>query len=715
MSDPDDLVDLIVEKTGFDETEVRDVLVDQQIPRQRVLPTRNRLRARTVHFAGVKNLRVDAANDDGERRLEPFSFTQQLQDDVFAFASAGTNDAGKSTVLETILWAVRGTSRTAIDVRVWMRHVIVEITVSDDTFLVAWELHDGEPSGVIVQRVADANPIDWEHLDETSAATMVAEAETGERPARTVWHDVIDQEAAAGAVIGTFTGDDQFKARVGDFMNSRFGFEEADVFTRNKNASDKLDGHIATHGWPLWSQALRIPDGGPTATIGEATQNTALLLEMYLGTTWGPTATAAKARKNVIESGLGTLRRRQAVEEEQRDSTIAELDAELATLLSERKLLPSGADLDAFEHDLEAIAETIEDVAIASQTYSDALNAQLTAHHALRQARSAFVAAEESALTKRFWHSLKPTCCPRCDEPVTEIRWARENDGHCSLCDSDLNAEEPVAATAVAVATVDDDADADDANDPVELARERLTTLEAKAVVLDAAVTDANETRSRAVQRHAEAVERTKQRGGDIGRARDLDHRIAVLEGRIQERGEFTVVPSGLDAQERVVTVLDATEKVASARTKAERADILVRVSDDITNLARRLGFHQLDRADFKANTNMPVVKGGAPAIPFGRCTTGEQLRLKIAVVIALLRNGNAAGVGRHPGLLVIDQLTGEELNPTNGRQLLTELLNVSAETGLQVIVGSANGPLMTEMLGSGRVRTTRPDDDLLW
>jgi hypothetical protein len=713
MTDSDDLVGLISDRTGFDGVEVQAVLVEQQIPRKRVLPTRNRLRVRCVHFAGVKNLRMD--DERGERRLEAFSFMQQLQNDVFAFASAGTNDAGKSTVLETILWAVRGTSRTALDVRVWMRHVIVELSISEDTFLVAWELRNGEPAGLIAQRVAGAAPIKWNQLNEASTAAMVNEVESGDRAERTVWHDFVDQEVAAGAIIGTFTGDDQFKTCVGDFMNSRFGFEEADVFTRNKKAIDPLDGHIATHGWPLWSQALRIPEGGATATIGEATQNTALLLEMYLGTTWGPTANAAKARKNVIEAGLGTLRRRQALEENERDSTVADLESRRARLLDERNALPGAKEINSFDSDLKDVAGAIGAVATASRVFSAALMAQLTARRIVKQARADFIAAEEAEMTKRFWHSLKPTCCPRCDEPVTEVRWAREEDGRCSLCDSDLQPEEIHGSTSTSAGDGTADAESDDVNEPIESARERLATLEAKAIVADKVLIAAEEEQTRTAALHAAAVQRTLQRGSSIELVRDLDRRIAVLDGRIEERGEFAVRPSGLDAQERIVTVLDAAEKVASTRTKEERSDLLEKVSEDITTLARRLGFHQRDRAEFRSNTHLPVVKGGAPPIAFGKCTPGEQLRLKIAVVIALLRNGTAAGVGRHPGLLIIDQITGEELNPENGRVLLRELLAVASETGLQVIVGSANGALMTEMLGAERVRSTRPQDDLLW
>lgn len=89
---------------------------------------------------------------------------------------------------------------------------------------------------------------------------------------------------------------------------------------------------------------------------------------------------------------------------------------------------------------------------------------------------------------------------------------------------------------------------------------------------------------------------------------------------------------------------------------------------------------------------------------------------MKIAIVIALLRVGTAAGVERHPGLLVLDSPASEEMNPADVRQLLQELQLIAEETGLQVITSSANGDLLVDALPAGSVRLAREeDDDFLW
>src|SRR6266436_1328660 len=68
--------------------------------------------------------------------------------------------------------------------------------------------------------------------------------------------------------------------------------------------------------------------------------------------------------------------------------------------------------------------------------------------------------------------------------------------------------------------------------------------------------------------------------------------------------------------------------------------------------------------------------------------SAGEQLRLRIANVIAHVRIARDHGVGRHPGLLLIDSPGNEEVAQENLVDSLDELKNVTTETGgLQMFV----------------------------
>jgi len=84
----------------------------------------------------------------------------------------------------------------------------------------------------------------------------------------------------------------------------------------------------------------------------------------------------------------------------------------------------------------------------------------------------------------------------------------------------------------------------------------------------------------------------------------------------------------------------------------------------------------------------MTVVTAGVQE-SFGNLSGGERVRLRVAVVAALLRVGHRSGVGSHPGLILLDS-PGDELTPTAEATLLRELDSLKDELPtLQVIVAS--------------------------
>nr|WP_015061712.1 hypothetical protein [Arthrobacter sp. 31.31]AFK88719.1 putative large ATP-binding protein [Arthrobacter sp. 31.31] len=701
MSEIDTWYERIAKKARVTEAEVIGVLADEGIPGKRALPERRRLRVDAVHFAGVK----DRQAPDGGRLAQPFAFTQELTTPITAFATQHRNDAGKSSVLEVILWAVRGYSSLASDVRAWMRHAVVAIRVGDQPVLVAWKINDKVPDGCIIE-LPKLFQLDWAELNGDADAQMRANV----HDTVNAYDEVVDAAMRAGArVVDRFANAEEFKRAVASFMNDRLGFERTDTFKRNRHATDDTDGQVVTHDWPLWSQALLIPKKNITVTLGEDATSASYVVETYLGTGWGAAVAAARTRKKTLEGQTASIRRAQERDEADRDMIIAGLEAELAEVESERKTLPEQDNFTALEDLTRRLRRATQAAADADTAYVAALSAHTRLYSQLGNARADEVAAQEAALTERFWHSLKPSCCPRCDAKVDASRWAREDDGQCSLCDSTL-APEP-AATAVDV----QDEKSDDDADIVQVANDRVVTLEIEFAEAANILRDAERTRD---DKRGELDAVRLELGGqtvDPSRRVELDTRIAVLNGRIQERSATVARPADLAAQERIISVLDVVEKESAKLRTRERGDLLAAVSAHIVELGRRLGFRELESAKFGGNGHLPIVKGGQPE-NFGALTEGEKLRLKIAIVIALLRVGTAAGVGRHPGLLVLDSPASEEMNPADLRQLLQELQLIAEETGLQVITSSANGDLLVDALPAGSVRLARDeDDDFLW
>lgn len=686
-------------------SEVIRVLDAQAVPGRRGIPSRQQLRVVAVHFAGVKN----RLGGDDRRELVPFSFTHVFSAPLTAFATHGKNDAGKSTVLEMVLWAVRGVSDVAPDVRAWTRHVIVALRVGDDDVLVAWTLDGKYPAGLILT-LPPGYEVGWAALDGEALRQMREDA-AGEQTTE-AWDDALLAAEAAGAVVtARFRDEDGFKLAVAEFMGERLGFERLDTFKKNNNASDDTDGTPVSHDWPLWSQALMIPKKTITSTLGEDTMTASFVIETYLGTTWGPSKVAARARWKSIDSDTASQRRAFQRDDDTQRAAAAALEEELADAIAQRDALPSTAALDAMETASAALASEVPKLADAEVRYADAAAEQARLRAELVVATADLAATRDAAVTDKFWNALKPSCCPRCDAQVDATRWAREDEGQCSLCDSPLDLD---VSSGDSLASADDEELDDDSADDEHAAGGRIEVLETALAEASGRVDAASQTRDATRSRVTELRDLLAEQRFDPFAAHRLDLQIATLTGRIDERAKTVVRADDLARVDQVLRVLKATETESERLRSLERSHLLEAVSSHLVELGKRLGFRELEQATFKGNGHLPVVKGGEPA-NFGQLTDGEKLRMKIAIVIALLRVGNDARVGRHPGLLIIDSPASEEMDANDVRQMLSELTQIGEEVGLQVITSSANAELMLSVLGPDAVRVPPTGAELLW
>lgn len=703
MTVADEWVERVSNLAKTDAAVVEEILDDEQIPRRRTLPARHRLRVGAVHFSGIKHPRID-----GQRRSEPFAFTHVFSQKVTAFMTRHRNLAGKSAILDVVLWAVRGTTGMPNDVRSWLRQAAVEMRIDDERFIAIWAVNGGVPQGRIVQ-ILDSAPTDWEaiHAD----GLRHAERENGSGQLS----PTLDSNQPTWRVVALFEGDAAFKAAAADLIGARLGFERAEVFTR-KPHGDKHDGRIVSQDWARWSQGLFISGKPIAATIGEDPMNSALLLQMYIGTAWGPAAIASKARLKAREADVASDRRRATADDSARNEAVEQLQAEEAQLTEALDALGEDVGLktlDSFLAEAQAATAAVLD---AEANVDSLARARLELIRDVDAARADEVAAREDSVTTRFWHTLKPSCCPRCDTVVGAAQWAREDSGNCSLCNSDLDAApQPPVATAVATEEPDATTPGDDDHDAVQVAAERVTALEAEAAILDSELAAATKGRDDLVNARSALIANAPTDPDVSIRRAALTEQLAVLRGRLQERTRFVLADPDFAHAELVIRVLQAAGKEAKRRSDEERNEVLQRVSEDILDLARRLGFIELERTLLDGGTKLPVWKDGEDRVSFGSLREGEKLRLKIALLIALLRAGEQAGIGRHPGLLVIDSIGREEMNETDIRKILEELVRLAGEYDIQVLTSSAQGDRLVDGLPEGSVRLSRTADDFMW
>lgn len=706
-----DWVGAVAQRTDADRDVVTEVFNRYGIVGPKPVPTRRQLRLDAIHFAGVKNLADD--QDAAIRRFVPFSFHRGFTTPVTAFVSDGKNDAGKSSTLDILKWGLRGSSKVAGDVQKWLRQVCLLLTISGERILIAWRVDDGVPRGQIVVLSGGVD------LDDFSVATATVMAEHGNQAAdaggpvfglELPVDSLVKRLIGDGAfVIGNFDGHDEMEAAVGEFMMQRLGLDTLTQWTRVAGATDADDGNLVGHGWHLWSQALAITKPSESSVIGETPFQAQNVLNTFLSTEWSATRLAARAQKKGVEGQLAGILRRRSRDSASREASAHTLRAEKAEAEAQLNSIPvSGMTAEDVEAALAAVNAATADFTRTQRAVSDAALAYGSAERELHAAEQDLAAFKEAAVTKRFWHSLKPSCCPRCDAKVQPEQWAREQEGSCSLCNNPIDEAEQAPDS-----DRGDDDIVDDDIDPVTLAEQRVTQQTAATERLSALHDEAMAQAKTAETEFERASEVMSNVHGDPIERRALELRIAVLEGRIQERSQ----PPEVEPEEAALTtdaqILEAAEAFAGTSAKNDFAEALASVSAQITSLGKTLGISNLEKATLQANAHLPVVKGGEKTA-FGKLTDGEKLRLKIALVVSLLDVGTTSGLGRHPGLLIVDSLASEELNRENGELLLRELDRVAETYNLQVITSTAHSELVAAVLPDEAVQGPTAED-LMW
>lgn len=689
-------VETVARQAKVDRKDASKVLDGFGITGPRPVPSRQRLHIDALHFAGVKNLLIDGSED---RRWLPFSFTRAFTTAVTAIVSDGKNAAGKSSTLEILTWALRGRSNVPSDVSRWLREVMLRLSIGDERLLIAFRVSDGEAQGSVLSLPARAEDVDLDALDAAAVDAMGVHADHAADENEAVYDlpapidDVLDRARRSGAyMLGTFQDNDEMDRVIGGIMLNRLGLEPLTQWRRNSGATDGDDGGAVGHGWPLWSQALIISKPSHPAPIGETPSQAVAVLNTFLATEWSATRNLAVAHRKSIDADLAGMRRRSARDAKAREDSVATLQQEKLGLEQQLEALPPArVSVQDAARLAQAVSEASSAVASAERDLADAAVVWGSAERALEAAEHDLAALREAAVTRRFWHSLKPSCCPRCDAEVEQAQWEREKEGSCSLCNH------PIGDADTSDSPVSEDAGEEDV-DPVALAAQLVATSTAERNKTSAVHDAAHRAARDAHAVFAAATAALEDAHDDPGAREALERQILVLETRMQERMSGFVDDGNVEELTQESVILSAAEAVARDEAKHDFDAALVSVSKQITVLGRELGITNLEKATLKGNAHLPVVRGG-DTTNFGKLTDGEKLRLKIAVVVALLDVGAESGLGRHPGLLIVDSLLREELNENDGRHLLEELDRVAAAHDLQVITGTAHSELVASVL----------------
>lgn len=602
-----------------------------------------------------KRLLVKSVAFTGDRRGETnpgrFAFDWQDLGPGLHAILSDRNLRGKSTLLGLVKWCLTGRRE---------RRVPTEMAEWFHTVTMTFEL-DGR---TYVVDVADA----------------VAEAGT-------LWRLEGDRRAAQSA----FSSSEGFEAVMSGFFMGQLGLQ---MMVTHVDRGEK--GVDQPHDW-AWLSGAMVFDPHPDVLFGSYSPLGTRMMQMYLGVPWTNAVNDVLAARSRID-----IEARQAAAErersrERRKSRVAELKAEVEELKQKLKGLPRAEDqrtaLRAANRDYaEAQGRLRNALRVLDRTSED----DDAAGEALAAARRDLHDFKEGRAARRVFRSLDPVCCPRCDEVFDEERRQANRAGHtCVVCNT---LEQPEGNPAAQEAGL---------RDAVAAATTAAASQSRRRVAVDDAINAA-----RSETRAAEAeCRRLEAALAGPSAAYPLELQVARVEARLEElaaEGE----PDEPPADDRAL--LDIAERVTRKAFKPLQDELLAEVSGLIKDYAVRFGVESLEEVRLLGNTTLRLTKGGGTT-HFGDQTSGERTRLKIAATLALITVAERRGLGRHPGLLLIDSPGSDEMVGQDYANLFAGLAEVAGELGhLQVIVAAVNSDVIRRHVPRDQVRYAE-GDDYLW
>jgi hypothetical protein len=601
----------------------------------------HRLLLERVAFSGTKRIFESAT---------PFDFEWHLGPGLYCLAS-DRNLVGKTSVLETIRWALRGRSELRADVEGWIETVELDFRIDEIGYRVGFANGRGGPAGEITRR-------------------------------------------DTGAQLASFDGATAFEAVADAFFVDRLGLPTIPGWQVEQGG----DGYQTLHSWPTLSELLRVTDDPYLLASVQYAGVNGKLLEIYAGVPWTSTYEAARVairefgRRNGVEQ-----RRRNAVSSSQA-ARADELALERDNLAARLAGLPSDSGWVGHVAAMQQAAEAAETDLIARRRVLAAANEAVDAAMAaeIDDAR-ALHEFEEVSLAERFFGALDPSMCPRCDTSIGSDRRRREATEHrCAVCG------EGVATALVTEAEIAEARRRSDAS--------KRASREALAAQRVSEEAYASAERASANARRALGALPGPTEVTELRRTLELD--IARIEGRMAAIREASVTIAEDESVARTRNILDAARLEAEQRRRAGDQSVFAQLNVLVLELCREFGIVNAESVALDAAGRLNLRTGGA-TVALSALTPGERLRAKIAVVLGLLQLTRARGTGRHPGLVLIDSPAAHEVREADLGAILERLAALADSSGTQLIVTTREIDTARRVIAADHLRLPQADGTL--
>jgi hypothetical protein len=617
-------------------------------------------------------MRVRRLRIAGVRSVDPLGpFDSRIEFGPGLTVLAADNLRGKTSVLELLTWCLRGSPRSGLQgvVRSWLNRLDCDAVVAGRCLGFRLTLNGGD---LVSARVLSAGDCD----------SLV---------------DVDESRPDRGVVeILHATDDATFATMVESLMMELLNLE------RLESTSSRSESGRAVYGWPAYYGALYLPPGGEPALLGDAVMGglPGRLLQVFLDLPSAALVTRMKAVRDQLaeaeraaEADADKLR---LLLDEQRLSALAELEAARGEF--------AGAGPPASTADLmRTVSERTASAALAEASVGQARETFEILRGQRRRDEKRLNDVREHQAARLLFHALDPQVCPRCESPISRQRRDAERvHSICAVC------TEPAVDTA---------ADSQQHAAVQQEAQWRLLASsnaeQAGKAKYDEAAAYAKQQRQALADAERALAEARAKGARDPRRA--LIDRITRLEGAVAAL-ESVRTPQAREDNDDVRTVLDAAVGLLTDEQAATSDDLFGELNAGIADLARSFGFRNLDRVAADRAGRLQVYKTGGPREWFRTQSPGERLRLRIAVIVALLRIGHRHGIATHPGLLMIDSPRSEEVQDDDAVALLTALEQLCVDMpGLQILVTTADETLVRETLTRSTIIAPAGPGQPLW
>jgi hypothetical protein len=637
-------------RESINRDDVRKVVFDLSLAKIKPAKSVPRLMIHRLRFKGMKTI------GDVSTQID---FDQPFDSGVNVFLIE-ENLVGKSSILKTIKFALTGSDEEYDQaVRDWIQEIWLEFSLDDRLFTMMLARREDGLHGRLAPGQHSC-PIE----------------------------EVPKKDAAKGFY---HRGDEEIQQALDSFFVHEFGLGALGW----NMASTAKDGtsSMAWASWKTFFLALRIPDDNHTYFIckPEAANQEQLLFTAFLGLNLAEPINRLSMEISSLGKATDYDREQQAEQEKKRSEllvrqsqlrkTLTALDAQQMERLKPFSDGALGTEMIVAQGELAENAEEIIQIKEQSETLATQM----------RQFRAIARRLREQIDLSRELTGLQVSLCPNCARPVDDEAVKRENTSHqCRLCVKPVPAASEDEAAILEAEAKKQEQQADGIASRLAKTNHELVVAQREAITIQTRLDSLREAINGDISTKLPTQEESERRGKIHEEIGEINYELRSLEqltlGFSEERNANRI------------KILKKVWEVVKDEADERNHEIIARLNDLAKDVIVALGAEQITGIKCHPTGVVKLTKNDAD-VSFSRIMNpGERYRAKLALFLAMMRLGCEAGIGRHPGFLLLDQLGAAEMVPEDLKALAAALMRIEQNYSDRVqIIGFTAKPEFRE------------------